>query len=316
MSASPATSTLRTLFVVNPRSAGGKTAGIWGGLEAAARKQVPDSASKWTEGAGHATEIAREALKAGYQMVVSVGGDGTNNEVINGFFDASGKPIRNDAIFATVPRGTGCDFARGMGIPRDPAKAFARLAGTKTMPLDVGRIDLTGVDGKPVVRHFVNIAGFGANGDVVARVNKSGKKLGGFATFLGATVASLATFRNPKVKLSFDDGPEEQAVLNVVFVCNAQYCGGGMKAGPEARIDDGLFDVTVVGDMSKTEALLSGRLLYSGKIYTHPKVRHVRAKKVTARPVDSPVLVEADGEQPGILPATWQVLPAAFRLKV
>ena len=77
MSAAPASAGLRTLFIVNPRSAGGKTAGVWGGLEAAARKQVPDSESKWTEGPGHATEIARNALKAGVEMIVSVGGDGT-----------------------------------------------------------------------------------------------------------------------------------------------------------------------------------------------------------------------------------------------
>jgi diacylglycerol kinase family enzyme len=89
-----------------------------------------------------------------------------------------------------------------------------------------------------------------------------------------------------------------------------------MLAGPEAKTDDGVFDLTVVGDFSKAESLASGRLLYSGKIYTHPKVRHATAKRVEVRPLDGRVLVEADGEQPGILPATWTILPGAVRLKV
>lgn len=306
----------RTLFVVNPRSAGGRTAKQWAALEAVARKHVRDFEVKLTDSAGHATELTRAGLKAGAEMVVSVGGDGTNNEVINGFFE-DGKPVREKAVFACVPRGTGCDFARGLGIPRDPERAFARLAGDATEPLDVGRIECVGHDGKPVIRYFVNIAGFGSSGDVVARVNRSGKKLGGFLTFLGATVASLASYRNPQVVFSVDDGPEETAVLNVLFVCNGRYCGGGMMAGPKAATDDGLFDLTVVGDLTRADALASGRLLYAGTIYRHAKVRHLRAKTLRARAANGDaVLVEADGEQPGLLPATYSVVPAALRLKI
>jgi YegS/Rv2252/BmrU family lipid kinase len=306
----------RTLFVVNPRSAGGKTASVWKGLEPSIKAHVPEFEARWTKETGHATELTRAGLKEGFEMIVSVGGDGTNNEVINGLFE-DGKPVKPGAVFSCVPRGTGCDFARGMGIPRDPQKAFARLAGDATVPLDVGRIDYTDAsNGSPRSRYFVNISGFGANGDVVARVNRSGKKLGGFLTFLTATVSSLATFDNPKVAFSCDGGPEETATLNTMFVCNGQYCGGGMKAGPDAKIDDGVLDLTVVGDMGRLEALMSGRYLYSGRIYSHPKVRHFRVKTLTARPLDGTVLVEADGEQPGILPATFTAVPGALRLKV
>lgn len=315
-----AAGSFRTLFVVNPRSAGGRTARVWPRMEDLAARHLPDFRSAVTEGPDHATELARNALREGVEMVVSVGGDGTNNEVVNGFFEDTGgvsRPVREGAVFATVPRGTGGDFARGMGIPKDPAKAFARLAGRATAPLDAGRIDFVHPDGRPGVRHFVNIAGFGANGDVVARVNRSGKKLGGFLTFLGATVASLASYRNARVAMRFDDGEEEEAVVNVLFVANSRYCGGGMLAGPDAKTDDGLLDLTLIGDMTKAEALASGRLLYNGRIYSHPKVRHHRVKKVSARPLGpDAVLVEADGEQPGILPATWTVLPGALRLKV
>lgn len=304
----------KTLFVVNPRSAGGKTERAWKTLAPIAAEYVKDHDSKMTQWSGHATELARAALKSGYEMIVAVGGDGTNNEVINGFFE-NGKPVRKDAIFGTIPRGTGCDFARGMKISRKPVDAFRRLAGKKTTPLDIGRIDYA-EGSKRGTRYFVNIAGFGANGDVVSRVNRSGKRLGGFATFLTASIASLATFKNPTVGLSFDGEEEQVSKINVVFVCNAQYCGGGMMAGPKAIVDDGMFDVTVVGDMSKTEALLSGRLLYSGKIYDHPKVRHIRVRTLTARAMDGDVLVEADGEQPGLLPATYSILPSALQLKI
>lgn len=307
---------LKTVFVVNPRSAGGKTKRVWPELEKLAAQHVRDFETRLTEGPNHATELARSALRSGAELVVSVGGDGTNNEVVNGFFDESGAPVKPGAVFGTVPRGTGCDFARGQGVSRDPAAAFARLAGTSSTPLDVGRIDFTTPSGSRGVRHFVNIAGFGANGDVVNRVNRSGKKLGGFLSFLTATLGSLATFVNPKVTFSVDGGPEESAVVNAVFVCNGQYCGGGMKAGPDAKVDDGYFDVTLIGNMSRVEALLSGRLLYNGKILTHPKAKHYRVKTITARAAEGEtVLVEADGEQPGILPATYTILPSALRLK-
>jgi len=304
----------RTLFVVNPRSAGGKTGKAWKTISPLANDYLKNHESKMTEWAGHATEITRSAIKSGFEMIVSVGGDGTNNEVINGFFE-NGKLVRKDVVFATIPRGTGCDFARGMKISKKPAEAFRILAGKKTRPMDVGKIEYS-EGGKPAIRYFMNIAGFGASGDVVARVNRSGKTFGGFVSFLSASVASMVSFKNPKVAISYDGEAEQESVVNVVFVCNAQYCGGGMLAGPEAQIDDGMFDVTVVGDMTKTEALLAGRLLYNGKIYTHPKVKHVRARKITARSLNADVLLEADGEQPGILPATYSIVPSAVQLKV
>lgn len=305
----------RTLLIVNPRSAGGRTGKTWARYAGLVKENLPDHETRLTERPGHATELARKGLEEGFEMVVSVGGDGTNNEVINGFFREDGAPVRKDAVFGHVPRGTGCDFARGMGIPKTD-EAFKRLAGSNTVPLDVGRIDYTRREGGAGVRWFLNIAGFGANGDVVDRVNRSGKKLGGFATFLGATVSSLMSFKNPRVAFRIDGGKEEEAVVNTMFVCNGRYCGGGMCTGPLAKTDDGLFDLSIVGDVSTSEALLSGRLMYSGRIYENPKVRHERAKKVEARSLGGPVLVEADGEQPGLLPATWTILPAAVRLKV
>ena len=307
---------MKTLFVVNPRSAGGRTRTAWPSLERIAAKHVKDFETKVTEAQGHATELTRAGLKAGAELVVSVGGDGTNNEVVNGFFGEDGKPIRPGAVFATVPRGTGCDFARGQNIPRDPEAAFAILAGSSSKPLDAGRIDYTTPLGGRAVRHFVNIAGFGASGDVVNRVNRSGKRLGGFLSFLTASISSVLAFQNPTVTISFDGGPEETATFNVVFVCNGPYCGGGMKAGPEAKIDDGQFDVTLVGDWTRFQSLFAARAMYSGKIHGYTKVRHLRARSVTARSADGKaVLVEADGEQPGVLPATWTVLPGALRLK-
>lgn len=310
-------SSLKTVFVVNPRSAGGRTRAAWPSLEKIAATHVSDFQVRMTDAPGHATALAREALRGGAEMVVSVGGDGTNNEVVNGFFDEAGAPVKPGAVFGVIPRGTGCDFARGQKIPRNAEAAFARLGGTGSTPLDAGRIDYATADGKTGVRFFVNIAGFGANGDVVNRVNRSGKKLGGFLSFLSATVASLMTYENPRVTFSFDGGTEETATLNVVFVCNGPYCGGGMMAGPEARIDDGAFDVTMIGDLGRLQALMSGRYLYTGKIKSAPKVRCLRVQSITARPADgkSTVLVEADGEQPGILPATWTVLPGVLRLK-
>lgn len=313
-----ATRGFKTLLVVNPRSAGGKTKRVWPELAKIAKKHLVDFEVIFTEGPGHATELARSGLRRGFEMIVSVGGDGTNNEVVNGFFDdTTGKPVKDGAVFGLIPRGTGCDFARGQGISRDPEEAFARLAGRDTAPLDVGRIDFTKPGGGTGVRHFVNIAGFGANGDVVNRTNRASKKLGGFVTFLQASLGSVMSYEPTPTAWSVDGAPEETATFYVVFVGNGRHCGGGMVACPGAKTDDGFFDITLIDYIGKAKAVLQGRHLYDGKVLTIPGARSVRARTITARPAspDAKVLVEADGEQPGILPATWTILPGALRLK-
>lgn len=305
---------MATTFIVNPRSAAGRTARTWAKIEKMALQAVGPSRTVYTSAPRHATDLTREALRSGSESIVAVGGDGTNNEIINGFFDASGRTIAPKATLGFLPCGTGGDLIRTLGIPRNPTRAIDVLK-QPAVAMDVGRVRYTAHDGTSATSYFLNVSGFGASGDVDARVNRSSKRLGGKASFAIGTLASLINYRNPTVRFSVDEAPTEESRLNTIFVCNARYAGGGMLLSPTAEINDGLLEIIVVGDLTKADSIWSARLLYTGKIGTHRKVRLLRGRRLTATPISpEPILIDLDGEQPGKLPATWEILPSAVRV--
>jgi YegS/Rv2252/BmrU family lipid kinase len=303
--------------VVNPRSANGAVERRWSELAATIRGELGDFDHGFTTGVGDATRLAREALRAGYEMVVALGGDGTLNEVVNGFFDADA-PINPDAILGQVPAGTGGDFRKTAGIPKEIGAAAAALKGTASVRADVGRLTLVDAAGRPASRHFINIASFGMGGLVDAIVNRSSKALGGKASFFLATARAALRYKNQRVRLTLDGGPPQELAIYNVAIANGRYFGGGMHVAPTARIDDGRFEVVVLGDFSATEAALKIRHLYKGTHLGLPKVSHWQARHVTAEPVDptAQVLLDVDGEQPGALPSTFELLPGAVTLRV
>src|SRR6476620_10592949 len=151
-----------TVLVVNPQSAGGKTERRWPELRAIIQEGYGAFEERFTRAAGDATEMTREALRAGAELVVAVGGDGTINEVVNGFFDGE-NAVAPNASFGIVPAGTGGDFIKSLNVPRD---TFAAAAALKTPPraIDVGRLHYVTDGGAPAIRHFINIASFGIGG--------------------------------------------------------------------------------------------------------------------------------------------------------
>ncbi|MFQ5458768.1 MAG: diacylglycerol/lipid kinase family protein, partial [Myxococcota bacterium] len=264
-----------------------------------------------TEKPLHATALARRAIEEGAEVVISVGGDGTNNEVLNGLFD-NGKPLNPDAAMAVFPGGTGGDFARLLKVPKDPVEAAKRFATSAPRRIDVGRLTCIDHAGQEAAHMFLNIAGFGIGGEVDARVNRTTKMFGGFASFLWATLVTLFTYRNRPVHLRVDDVLDEECVIQHVTVANGQYFGGGMWAAPEAALDDGLFDIIISGDITKREMILHGGDIYKGEHLAHPKNRFLRGRRVTASAAEA-TLIDMDGEQPGRLPVTLEIVPAAVR---
>jgi YegS/Rv2252/BmrU family lipid kinase len=306
-----------TFLVVNPRAGGGRTGRRFERIAEAVRAAVGPFEHAFTRGPGHATELAREALEKGFEMVVGVGGDGTFNEVANGFFEGD-RPVRPDAVLGVLPRGTGGDFRRTVGIENALETATAHLAGRGTRDLDVGHLAFVGHDGRPAERVFVNIASFGVGGVVVDKVNRAPKILGGRASFALGSLRALAGYRDQEVRLRFEDeeAAEAQPVTNVA-VCNGQYFGGGMWAAPKAEVDDALFDVTIWSGFSFKDFVFRSRMLYDGSHVEDPRTRTRRTRRLEATPTgDAVVLLDVDGEQPGRLPATFTVLPAALKLKV
>lgn len=302
----------RMAVVVNPASANGTTAGVWPQLATGLREAGFEFQAYLTSGPGDATALCRRALENGATTIVSVGGDGTINEVVNGFF-LEDRALNPEARLGVISRGTGCDFIRTMGIPKPGDEAIRRLAQGRTRVLDVGRARHIDNAGNPAVRYFLNIAELGMGAETVRRVNNTSKAMGGFLSFLYGVLVTIATYRNRPVTISVDGGPSEEHTINDIVIANGRFFGGGMEIAPQALPDDGLFDVVILGDLARLELFLNLPRVYRGTHLSHPKISFRRARTVTVRSLE-PVLLEVDGEQPGRAEAEITVLPGAIRV--
>jgi len=298
-----------TFVIVNPASGNGKTGRRWPGLDARMRAEGGEFDVEFTLEPGHAARLARQAAGNGARTILVVGGDGTLNEVVNGLL-ADGAPAGSVSI-GILPVGTGSDFARAMGAPRDPlAAAIHLLRDARPEPLDVGRIDCV-LGGQPSTRYFANVAGLGFDGEVADRVNRSGKS-SGTLTYQLALLQNLGAYKNKHVRMTID-GETREGVMNSVILANARYFGGGMFIAPNARWDDGRFDVILLGDLGKLEVVANLPRLYRGTHLTHPKVAEMRATEVRVEARER-MFIQAEGELAGEAPATFRILPGALRI--
>ncbi len=305
--------------IVNPRSGGKRTAKRWPEVEAALREVLPGMEVVRTEAPGDATRLASAALRDGVDTIVGVGGDGTINEIVNGFFDEAGEPINPKAELAIMMMGTGGDFRRSFGIGPTWQDCLQRIAEGRTRSIDLGRVELTSNEGPSIFRWFDNIASFGASGAIVHAVNAANlsKLLGGAFAFKWATVTSLMSYRTRPVRIRVDDTYDEVIDLTLCAVCNGRYFGGGMCVGPEAELDDGLFDIVLVEGMGTIDFIRHSGKLYDGEHLGQEGIVHLRGRRVIAEPVDDarPTLLDVDGEGPGRLPATFEIRPAAIAVR-
>lgn len=309
---------VRPTFIINPRSAGGATGKRLKEMEIAIKAAFPAAELKRTDAPGAASRLAGEARRAGRDLVVIIGGDGSTNEVVHGLMMEGPESV--DLPMPTlgiIPEGTGCDLAKSLGLSRGIESSLKILVEGETRRCDVGLITCRDEVGSDVKRYFVNVASFGISGEVVNRVNRSGKALGGLVSFGVATVNSLLSYRGRQVRLKLGDDPSREVFMNVMFICNAQYCGGGMHTGKGARLDDGLFRVVAVEQRGLLHNLRSMPELYSGDLEKVDGVHVVNVSRIEASPLnDEVVLVECDGEQPGRLPAVYEVVPSAIPIRV
>ena len=304
----------RTLVVVNPASAGGRTMHRWDHGARMLHALGIAFDVHVTTAPQSATLAVREALRSGVQHIVAVGGDGTLNEVVNGFFDERGAPLGENAALCVVPSGSGGDFGRTAHIPHSPARALRALLSQGTRSIDAGRIDFD--DGSR--RFFVNVADCGVGGEVVARVNRSRVKGGGArgsAVFLYQSLLALLQYSGLDVVVSVDGRLIERTVQSVV-VANGRYFGGGMRIAPDAELDDGLFDVVVVEAAGRLRTITGVPSLYRGTHVRRAEVEVCRARQVRIDHGRTPLLFDVEGEQVGQTGATITCLPSAIRLCV
>jgi len=311
---------MTAFVVVNPNSGNGRTGRDWNTIARALEASFPSFEFALTRGRGEATRLVQDALSEGHHEIIAVGGDGTINEAVNGFFGANG-PATSDAVLGFVTSGTGGDFRKTFGIDADIAAGLSRLLVARTRAVDVGRVSCVGPGGTRVVRHFINIGSFGLSGVIVDSVNRArfAKLLGGSFAFAFHSAIAMMLYRPRAVRLILDNGLDEIATVSTVAVANGQYFGGGMRVAPNAVPDDGLFDVVIMGSSAKGRAVADLKQIYTGEHLTNPAVRVVRAHKVVAAPIaetrGKPVYIETDGESTGMLPATFEILPKALNLR-
>ena len=295
--------------IVNPVAGANKsTFRQWPHIESLLRESGLSFDFQYTEGVGHASELARLAASDGYRFLVAVGGDGTINEVANGLLESDNGSATTLGIVST---GTGNDFIRSMGIPRDYVKACKCIADNRRTIIDVGLVEYR-QNGKKAKRYFINGAGVGFDAEVTEASHRMPRLLSNTVPFVLSLLKTLPTYRNKDVQMSIDGRQEKRRVLSVI-VSNGAYFGGGMRIAPEAELNDRHLDVVTIGDVGKAELLQVFPRVYKGTHITHPKVRMEKAERITIE-CDQRILLQADGELLGEGPVTFQVVPAALNV--
>ncbi len=313
-----ASSTL-PLVIVNPKSAGGSTQNRWAETAADFRAHFGAFQVAFTKKAGDGTALALRGAKQGRKFIIACGGDGTINEVANGILQ-SGAGIE----FGVLPSGTGGDFRRTIGIPNDTREAGVVLRNGVTKLIDVGKVTFLDHENQETSRYFLNVSSFGLSAAIIERVKSSNivgwiphDILRGKTSFALSTLQELLGLNFDTVRVKFD-GNEEKSLNTINFcVCNSRFFGGGMKIAPDAVINDGFFDVVNIGDIKTAKILLRGYTLYRGSHLSLEEVKSTLARKIEVSPMNSEEIhIEVDGELPGKLPATFEILPKALKVRV
>jgi YegS/Rv2252/BmrU family lipid kinase len=308
------------LVIANPKSAAGSTRERWSAIASNLRTHFGAFNVAFTKGPGDGIEIARRAAAAGREFIIACGGDGTINEIANGILRSG-----NDAELGVFPSGTGGDFRRTIGMPAEIREAARALKEGEAKRIDVGKVSFVGHDDNPAERYFLNVTSFGLAASIIARVKGSNSlswlpidNVRGRASFALSTLQEVVAIGATTVRVKLDD-KQERTLQTVNFcIANARYFGGGMKIAPAAKINDGLLDVINIGDINTAKIILNAYTLYRGTHLDLPEVKDTLAKRIEARPLnkDQEVHIEIDGELPGKLPAVYEVVPGAIRVRI
>ena len=307
---------MKTIVIVNPQAGNGRTEKIWPNIESALEKSIGSFEVLQTTCRGDAKDLSRRILAVDTVRIVAVGGDGHLNEVLNGFIE-NDLPVNPEARLSFVMTGTGCDFQRSLGISGKWQNAAAKLKDAKVCKIDVGKVTYTAADKTQKIRYFDNIASFGLSGAVDHCLEHSRLQdyLGGSTLFLWATIKTVFTHPNQSIRFRIDDGPEEEICSRLGLLANGRYFGGAMHAAPEAELDDGLLDLLMLKEISVAKFLWHLPKIYKGTHLKIPEIFFQKVRKFTAESSEQ-VILDIDGESPGYLAATFEVLPKILNLQI
>ena len=272
-------------------------------MERRLREAAPPFDAVFTVAAGDAIRLAAEGAVR-YETVVAVGGDGTISEVANGILSAGA-----EAALGVIPRGTGSDLVRTLGIPTSVEAAASLLASGVRRRIDVGSATYSGTHGDRASRWFVNATEVGAGAMVAAAMNRASRRLPGAPAFWWAILTTMLRYRPSQASIVTDGSPPLELLLSNAWIANGCYSGGGIRSAPRAAVDDGLLDVVAVEHGPVRRRLLGLLKLRGGAFVQLPEVRYVKAARgeVTA---ETPLPIEIDGDAVGTTPAVFEAVPS------
>ena len=306
------------LVVVNPMASVGKSGKDWPLIKQTLINEGIEFDDVMTEYPRHAIEIVRNAIvEKGYRKFISVGGDGTNNEVINGIFTQDAVPT-TEITMATMPIGTGNDWRRTFDIPLEYDVVAKIIKAGHTFSHDIGKLTYYN-DGDPKIRYFLNAAGTGLDQMVCNSTNmmkQQGK--GGTIRYLISVVKCLLTYKVTHIQIEIDNQVVFDDQILSVSVGNCRFNGGGMMMMPNAIPDDGQLDVTVIRKLSIFKFAANVKAIYDGTFIKKLKeVQTYRGKhiKIVSIPPHS-LLVETEGEDLNNSPFDFEILPKAINMVI
>ncbi len=295
--------------VWNPTAGAGRMKRRWPRIRKALAARFPDISFAATAHAGHARELAADLVDQGTELIIAVGGDGTLSEVADGLL-SRGTAYASMVGLATVPLGTGADFARGLGLVRSPEVVADRIANGTSKPIDAARMDYD-IEDAPPGRHFINVASVGVSAEIADSVERSRltSRLRGRLAFYLHTVRHLLGCRFPRLRVRVDGEIVFDAPAATVVIANGRWFGGGMMIAPHAALDDGRLDIVVVRGRSRLELLKALGLVYTGRHVGHPACAMFTGRLVNVDAPDGDVVgVELDGALAAQLPVRFEVL--------
>ena len=283
-------------FIVNPVAGSEQCMKLFEKAEAHLKERGACYETLISEECGQSVELAERAIENGAELIVAVGGDGTVNEVAS---VVCGRP---GVKFGILPFGTGNDFASAIGIPTDPERAVDLLLDGKAIPCDLGTVNS---------KVFVNVAGLGFDVDVLRSVEKHKKGKQGMLPYVLGIVDAILHRHKIHCLVRLDDGEEEEMDALIITACNGRRFGGGMKVAPEAKQDDGLFDICIARWVGFFRLMTLLPLFVKGRHVGKKPIIYTRAKSISVRS-EGEFTVEVDGELIEKTPVTCTVLPGAL----
>lgn len=287
------------LFIVNPVAGKGTGKSYIKTIHDYMSNANCDYQVKVSSRVGNVTELAEWGCAHDFTDIISVGGDGTLIEALNGL------DLTKDICLGIIPSGTGNDFARVLNLSKDPLDCLDVIIKRQFKVSDVGLINN---------KRFINTCGCGIDSQILMDTNRIKKAVHGPTAYLLSTIKNLATYNSKKVKIRIDEMEfTKNAIL--IAIANGKYFGGGMMIAPDAEIDDGLLEICIVNHLSKSKLLALFPSIFKGThIHIKPTVEMYKGKEITIENIEGEMVANGDGNLIGTTPLNVKIIDKKLKV--